>query len=165
MSESTLRTNADFEAFYERHYKYVYRLCFTYMKSAADAEDCTEDVFVKVLTGNYAFEDETHERKWLTVTAINHCKDKLKSWKRKSVTSIDEVQEIAAEETDDLSDVRDAVMRLPVKYKDVVWLYYYEGHSTDEISSMLHRPPSTIRNQLRDARNLLKKDLGGDYSE
>lgn len=165
MSESTLRTNADFEAFYERHYKYVYRLCFTYMKSAADAEDCTEDVFVKVLTGNYAFEDETHERKWLTVTAINHCKDKLKSWKRKSVTSIDEVQEIAAEETDDLSDVRDAVMRLPVKYKDVVWLYYYEGHSTDEISSMLHRPPSTIQNQLRDARNLLKKDLGGDYSE
>lgn len=165
MSESTLRTNADFEAFYERHYKYVYRLCFTYMKSAADAEDCTEDVFVKVLTGNYAFEDETHERKWLTVTAINHCKDKLKSWKRRNVSSIDEVPEMAAEETDDLSDVRDAVMRLPVKYKDVVWLYYYEGHSTDEISSMLHRPPSTIRNQLRDARNLLKKDLGGDYSE
>lgn len=165
MSESTLRTDADFEAFYERHYKHVYRLCFTYMKSATDAEDCTEDVFVKVLTGNYAFEDETHERKWLTVTAINHCKDKLKSWKRKSVTSIDEVREIAAEETDDLSDVRDAVMRLPVKYKEVVWLYYYEGYSTNEISSMLHRPPSTIRNQLRDARNLLKKDLGGDYSE
>lgn len=162
MSESTLRTDADFEAFYERHYKYVYRLCFTYMKSEADAEDCTEDVFVKVLTGNYAFEDETHERKWLTVTAINHCKDKLKSWKRRNVSSIDEVPEMAAEEKEDLSDVRDAVMRLPVKYKDVVWLYYYEGHSTDEISAMLHRPPSTIRNQLRDARNLLKKILGGD---
>lgn len=59
-------------------------LCFTYMKNTSDAEDCTEDVFVKVFTGNFLFEDETHERKWLTVTAINHCKDKLKHWSQRS---------------------------------------------------------------------------------
>lgn len=53
------------------------------MKSEADAEDCTEDVFVKVLTGEFSFNDEIHERKWLTLTAINLCKDRLKSWKRK----------------------------------------------------------------------------------
>lgn len=48
MPKTALRTDADFEAFYDRHWKYVYRLCFTYMKNEADAEDCTEDVFVKV---------------------------------------------------------------------------------------------------------------------
>lgn len=53
----------DFEALYERHWKYVYRLCFTYMKNAEEAEDCAEDVFVKVLNGDFAFEDELHERK------------------------------------------------------------------------------------------------------
>lgn len=164
MPKTALRTDADFEAFYDRHWKYVYRLCFTYMKSEADAEDCTEDIFVKVLTGNFEFEDETHERKWLTVTAINLCKDKLKSYAHRNIDSLDDdmMPEIAAPEPEDNSDVLEAVMNLPPKLKDVIWLYYYEGYSTDEISEMLGRPPSTVRNQMRDARNLLKSILGGD---
>lgn len=162
MPGSTFQAEADFAAFYERHWKYVYRLCFTYMRSAAEAEDCTEDVFVKVFTGDHTFEDGTHERRWLTVTAINHCKDKLKSWKHREVYSIDEVEEPAAEEEEDHSDVLEAVMALPAKYKDVIWLYYYEGYSTDEIALALKRPPSTIRNQMRDARKILKSALGGD---
>lgn len=159
MTEFTLHTDADFIAFYERHWKYVYRLCFTYMKNASDAEDCAEDVFVKVFTGNFSFEDETHERKWLTVTAINHCKDKLKHWWHKEVSSIEESQEISAEEQEDHSEVLESVLKLPVKYKDVIWMYYHDGYQTDEIAQLLNRPPSTVRNQLKDARNLLKKQL------
>lgn len=164
MPKTALRTDADFEAFYDRHWKYVYRLCFTYMKNEADAEDCTEDVFVKVLTGNFEFEDETHERKWLTVTAINLCKDKLKSYARKNIDSLDDdmMPEMAAPEKEGYYDVTEAVMSLPPKLKDIIWLYYYEGYSTDEVAGMLGRPPSTVRNQMRDARNLLKSILGGD---
>ena len=44
----------------------------------------------------------------------------------------------------------------------VVWLHYYEGYQTDEIAEMLERPPSTVRNQLRDARARLKITLGGE---
>lgn len=156
-------TDAEFEAFYERHWKYVYKLCFIYMKSASDAEDCAEDVFVKVLTGEITFDDEVHERKWLTVAAINLCKDRLKGWKRKAVMPIDDEPELAAPEQEDRSDVLEAVQSLPVKYKDVIWLYYYEGYQTDEIAEILGRPPSTIRNQMRDARKLLKDKLGGEY--
>lgn len=156
-------TDAEFEAFYERHWKYVYKLCFTYMKSASDAEDCAEDVFVKVLTGEITFDDEVHERKWLTVAAINLCKDRLKGWKRKAVMPIDDEPELAAPEQEDRSDVLEAVQSLPVKYKDVIWLYYYEGYQTDEIAEILGRPPSTIRNQMRNARKLLKDKLGGEY--
>ena len=156
-------TDAEFEAFYERHWKSVYKLCFTYMKSASDAEDCAEDVFVKVLTGEITFDDEVHERKWLTVAAINLCKDRLKGWKRKAVMPIDDEPELAAPEQEDRSDVLEAVQSLPVKYKDVIWLYYYEGYQTDEIAEILGRPPSTIRNQMRDARKLLKDKLGGEY--
>lgn len=164
MSKTALRTDADFEVFYERHWKYIYRLCFTYMKSEADAEDCTEDVFVKILTGGYAFSDETHERKWLTVTAVNLCKDRLKSYERRNVGSIDDdmMPELAAPDSGDQTNVLEAVMALPPKLKDVIWLYYYEGYATDEIAQLLGRPPSTVRNQIKDARNLLKKSLGGD---
>ncbi len=163
MAKTALRTDADFEAFYDRHWKNVYRLCFTYMKIEADAEDCTEDVFVKVLTGDFTFEDETHERKWLTVTAINLCKDRLKSYARKNVGSIDDdmMPEIAAPEPEYHSDILEAVMNLPPKLKDVIWLYYYEGYSTDEIAATLGRPPSTVRNQMRDARNLLRNVIEG----
>ena len=159
-----MNSDVDFESFYERHWKYVYRLCFTYLKSETDAEDCAEDVFVKILTGSYEFESEAHERKWLTVTAVNLCKDMLKSHSRKNVGSLDDETspEIAAPEPEDYSDVLDAVMNLPTKLKDVIWLYYYQGYSTDEIAGILGRPPSTVRNQMRDARELLRNVLGAD---
>ena len=156
-------SDAAFEKFYERHWKYVYRLCLTYMKSDAEAEDCTEDVFVKVLKGEFTFNDELHERKWLTLTAINLCKDRLKSWKRKLVVPIDDEAEFDEPEPEDHSDVVEAVKSLPEKYKDVIWLYYYDGYQTEEIAQMLGRPPSTIRNQLSDARKMLKKLFGGVF--
>lgn len=133
------------------------------MKSSAEAEDCAEDVFVKALTEGFEFNDEVHERKWLTVAAINLCKDRLKGWKRKAVMPIDDEPELAAPEKEDRSDVLEAVLGLPNKYKDVVWLYYYEGYQTDEIAEILGSPPSTIRNRMRDARKLLKDKLGGEY--
>lgn len=161
MQSSSARTDADFEALYERHWRYVYRLCFSYMRSAADAEDCTEDVFVKILTGNLTFADETHERKWLTVAACNLCKDRLKSYGRTHTDSLDEedAPEIAAPEEEDNSDVLEAVLALPPKLKDVVWMYYYDGLPTEEIATALGRAPSTVRNQLRDARGILRTVL------
>ena len=151
----------NFEAFYLRHFKAVYRVCYAFMKNAQDAEDCTEDAFVRAMTCGVAFENERHERSWLTTTAMNVCKDKLKHWWRRKVTPIDEETELASE-TNEKSEVADAVMALPVKYKEVVWLYYYEGYQTDEIAAMLGRAPSTVRNQLRDARAKLKLTLGGE---
>lgn len=151
----------DIEAIYLRHFKAIYRVCYTFMKKPQDAEDCAEDTFVRLMTHDVPFENERHERSWLTTTAMNICKDKLKHWWRRKVTSIEEETEQAVE-PDEKSEVVDAVMALPVKYKEVVWLHYYEGYQTDEIAAMLNRPPSTVRNQLRDARAKLKLALGGE---
>lgn len=112
------------------------------------------------MTSDVAFENERHERAWLTTTAMNICKDKRKHWWRQKVTPMEEETERAAPEPD--REVTEAVMALPVKYKEVVWLHYYEGYQTDEIAQMLGRPPSTVRNQLRDARAKLKQTLGGE---
>lgn len=151
-----------FAEFYERHYRMVYRICFTYMKNKSEAEDCTEDVFVKILTGNFEFNDETHEKKWLTVTAINLCKDRLKHWFRRKVSTIDDdFNEPEGESIPEPDETLDAVMRLPTKYKDVIYLHYYMDYKTDEIAEMLHKPPSTVRNHLSEARALLKKQIGG----
>ena len=126
----------DLEAFYLRHFKAIYRVCYAFMKNAQDAEDCTEDTFVRAMTSDVSFENERHERSWLTTTAMNICKDKLKHWWRQKVSPIDE----EAEQTDAEPDEK----------------------REDEIALMLCRPPSTVRNQLRDARAKLKLTLGGE---
>ena len=164
MPETALRTDADFEAFYERHWKYVYRLCFSYLQSEAEAEDAAEDIFVKVLKGSHAFQNVTHERKWLCVCAVNLCKDRLKSFERSRVDPLDEeaAPEAAAPAGEEYPEVRDAVMQLPARLKDVILLYYFAGYRTGEIARILSRPPSTVRNQLKDARNRLRSMLGGN---
>ncbi|MCM1055462.1 MAG: RNA polymerase sigma factor [Bacteroides sp.] len=162
MSEPTVWLNEDFEAFYLKHYKLVYRICFIYMKNRFDAEDCTEDVFVKVLSGKYSFSGEEHEKKWLAVTAMNLCKDKLKSWWRKKTVAIDQCGEISAEESFEFDETLKEVMKLPPKYKDVIYLYYYLGYKTEDIARLLRKPSSTVRNHMREAREALKTKLGGE---
>ena len=114
------------------------------------------------MTCGVTFENEQHERAWLTTTAMNICKDKLKHWWRQKVTPIDDAAEVPVAQPEDHREVTEAVMALPIRYKEVVWLHYYEGYQTDEIAEMLHRPPSTVRGQLRDARAKLKLTLGGE---
>ena len=161
MPKTNERPDTWFEAFYERNYKQVYRICFTYMKNQSEAEDCTEDVFVKVLTGDFTFNDETHEKKWLTVTAMNLCKDRLKHWWKKKTLPIDETPEIPDENAAAMDEILEIVMKLPEKYKDVIYLHYYLDYKTDEIAQMLKKPPSTVRNHLREARELLRRQIGG----
>ncbi len=158
-------TEIQFTEFYRRNYLTVYRLCFIFMKNQADAEDCTEDTFVKVLTGNYTFGNERHEKAWLSVCAANLCKDRLKNWWHSKTDSYDEYEELnqtAAEENDDNSQLLEEVMRLPEKLKEVVYLYYYIGYQTDEIAKLMKCPASTVRNRLRNARLKLKSMLGGE---
>ena len=150
-------SSEEFEIFYDKYKNYVYRICFTYMRRAADAEDCAEDVFVKVLSSNLKFNDENHEKRWLSVAAANHCKNKLKQRNRLDAYQTDISEDIPAENEN--KDTLQAVLSLPDKYKSVVWLHYYEGYKTNEIAKILKKPPSTVRNLLSDARKLLKEML------
>ena len=167
MSEKALRTDADFEALYERNWLYVYRVCYSYMGNTADAEDCAEDVFVKVLSANITFKDSEHERKWLSVAACNRCKDKLKSsaFRLNDSLDADVAPEIAAPEQKDYSDVREAVLALPERLKTAVVLYYYGGYKAEEIAKQFGKSPSTVRNLLKEARDQLREKLGGTYDE
>lgn len=151
----------DVEGAFRRHFSMVYRLCYSYLGSAADAEDAAQSVFLKLMNKPRTFASDEHEKAWLIVTSSNHCKDVLKSASRTRVFALppDESSRLGA--TDATDDTIDAVMRLPATYKDCVYLYYYEGYKTAEIASMLNIPASTVRNRLRDARSLLRHALEG----
>ncbi len=166
----------DIEGIFRRHFKTVWRLCYSYLGSSADAEDATQAVFMKLLDKPRSFESEGHEKAWLIVCASNWCKDLLKSAGRTRVSTMDAegTPEFVADPTAGIGidpaaaalnqndEVLSAVLRLPETYKDLVFMYYYEGMKTDDIARLTDTPASTVRNRLSDARKLLKKELGGD---
>jgi len=127
------------------------------MKNAPDAEDAVADVFAKLLIKGIDFESKEHEKAWLLRVAINQCKDSLKHWWRRN-SNIDNHQ---IQESDLLREnyVLEIVLGLPKRYKDVIYLYYYEGYGTAEIAKILKKPHSTVRYHMREARNLLKEIL------
>ena len=156
-----LDATVDIEGVFTRQVKPVYRLCFSYLGSHAEAEDATQSVFMKLLAAPRAFADAEHEKAWLLHVAANLCKDVLKSARVKRAAEMPpDLEDPQAE--DGPSTLLQAVLALPAVYKDCVYLHYYEGYKTDEIARMTDTPPSTVRNRLRDARALLKAALEGD---
>lgn len=137
----------------------VRRICFIYLRNYADVEDAFQDVFLKLLQSDTEFESEEHIKAWLCRVAINKCKDMTKSFFRKHVTSIEDI-EIPFEDKAE-SDVMNAVLSLPPKYKDVVYLFYYEDYTVPEIAKLLGMKENTIYSNLHRAREMLRKELGG----
>lgn len=136
------------------------RISYSYMKNLSDAEDITQEVFIKLLEKRPDFKNKTHEKSWLIRVAINLSKDKLKSSYFKNTTSLeDDFVDTTQEDT----DVIQAVLSLPVKYRSIVFLYYYENYSISEISNILNIKESTVGSQLSRGRKLLKSILKEDF--
>ncbi|MCB5389735.1 MULTISPECIES: RNA polymerase sigma factor [Eggerthella] len=145
---------------FNRHAATVYRLCYSFLGSAADAEDATQSVFMKLIARPRRFNDAEHEKAWLIVCAQNHCRDVLKSAHRTRQAVLPE--DIADERRAQRDETLDAVLALPEKYKTCVYLFYYEGYRTAEIAALTGVPASTVRSHLSEARALLKTMLGGE---
>lgn len=143
----------------ERYIDTIYRLALARTKSREHAEDVTQDVFLKLLQSKRKFECEEHLKAWLLRVAINHTKDLLmSSWLRKT----DELDESIPAEENEKSELYEAVMQLPVKYRTVIHLHYYEGYSVDEISGIMKIKQGTVKAQLHRGREMLKNILEAD---
>ncbi len=158
---SSVTAQRQFRIIYDRNVDTVYRVCYSFMKNAADAEDMAQETFLRLLSTEKVFENERHERAWLIVTASNLCKDSLKKWWRRT-ENIDDHLEVASKDRTGERDVMEAILALPKEYKASVYLYYYEGYSTAEIAVHLGCPEATVRSRLSRARKQLKTILGGD---
>ncbi|MCL2825971.1 MAG: RNA polymerase sigma factor [Eggerthellaceae bacterium] len=167
MVDAGSQDTAWFVALYERHADTVFGVCRTHLRNAADAEDATQSVFLKLLANPRSFESAEHEKAWLIRVAINHCKDVLKARWNQHV-GLEEAPEPAAMDRDPFgaeTDTLEQVMSLPENQRICVYLYYYEGYNAAQIASLLGKPSSTVRNYLSEARRELKKRLGGEFDE
>ena len=140
----------------------IRKICMLHLKNYADTEDIFQTVFMKYLLHTAPFESEEHEKAWFIRVTVNACKDLLKSFFRRNAVPLEELSEQAAALPEQDREVLEAVLALPSKYKDVVYLHYYEGYSAAEIGRILNKNVNTVYTLLSRAREQVKQTLGGD---
>ena len=139
----------------------ILRLSYTYLKNTHDAQDICQTVFVKLLMEPREFKSPEHERAYILRMAANACKDLLRSAHRQRTVGLELVAEPPAPEAP-ASYVLEAVMALPVKYRQVIYLYYYEGYSAREIGGLLGQSEASVNTYLSRGRSKLRALLKGD---
>ena len=153
--------NARAEKLLDAYGDLLLRYAYSYLHNMADAEEVLQDTLVQFLKTAPVFLNKAHEKAWLLRVAANLSKNRLSY---NTLRQTDELsEELAAEGREDLSFVWDAVKELPVQFREVIHLHYYEGYSTEEIAKILGRNPSTVRSDLRRGREKLKTILQEGY--
>ena len=160
-----MRSEQEVNRAIERYADTVFRLCMVSLKNHADAEDVFQTVFLKYALSSREFENPDHEKAWLIRVTRNACNDLLKSFFRKQTVSLGNVPEFLPQTTQEQQLVLETVRSLPKKYREVVYLHYYEGYTAPEIAGILHQNPNTVYTHLSRARELLKEMLGGAADE
>ena len=149
----------------EQYSDMIRRLCMIHLKNYHDTQDIFQTVFLKYALSSVVFENQQHEKAWFIRVTINACKDLLKNFFRTHVISIDEVSKQLFELSSDNIDILEAVRSLPPKYKNVVYLHYYEGYTAPEIANILHKNVNTIYTYLTRSKKVLYEKLGADGYE
>ena len=161
-----MRSETEINRAVDEYSDMVRRLCMLHLKNYADTEDIFQTVFLKYALSSVEFKSKEHEKAWMLRVTINACKDLLKSFFRKHTVSIDQLIEQPAPIPQDHREVLEAVLSLPKKYKDVVYLHFYEGYTAPQIGKILGKSVNTVYTLLTRAKKILKTKLGGsEYEE
>ena len=150
----------------------VLRVCFTYLRSTADAEDICQDTLVKLIARPGPFESLEHERAWIIRVAANACKDLLRRVNAHPRIPLENIPEPTSAPMDEEELVRQrdqqvlsAVMALPLPQREAVYLHYYEGYRARDIARITGATEAAVLQRLSRARRQLKKTLKGAYDD
>ena len=141
------------EAVITRQANLVYRLAYAKTHSVSDAEDVFQEVFLRYVKKAPQFDSLDHEKAWF-IRVTSNCTKKLwtSAWAKKVLPLEEDVPMEIVEEQELLTQLN----QLPAKYREVLYLFYYEDYNVEEIAGLLGRKNATIRSQLTRARQKLK---------
>lgn len=158
----------------ELHADCVWRVACAHLGRGADAEDAFQDVFVRYATKAPEFSGSDHEKAWLITVATNVCRDLLRRRKRDAISS-DRIEDVAGQVgastdggIDDVGTAQEsqaerlmvALQRIDPKYREVLYLTYYENMPAADVAAMLGVPTNTVYTRLARGRERLKEVLG-----
>ena len=150
----------------------ILHLVYTYVKNRTTAEDLTQEIFIKCYEKLNQFNQQSNIKTWVYRIASNHCKDYLRSWHYRKISLSNKIldhipskskhveEEIITKSEE--NSLANAVMNLPLKYREIVFLHYYEELSLAEISKITTVNINTIKTRLKRAKELLKDKMQGE---
>lgn len=143
----------------------VYRVAYSYTYAKSDAEDVLQNVFLKLFQARKDFESEDHLKNWLIRVAVNECHNLHRSFWKKNIIHMEEVEESVQDLLpDNALDLHSALLQLPREYRVVIHMYYYEGYKTKEIARILKEKEATVRTRLVRGRNRLREILEEEWA-
>jgi RNA polymerase sigma-70 factor, ECF subfamily len=146
----------------------IKRLVFTYIKDRTQTKDLTQEIFLTVYLKLDSFAGRSSLKTWIYTIAINKCKDYLRSWHFRKISYTNTFLDLVGTSKDPEGDlfeqsnrteIVDAILKLPVKYREVIILFYYKDFSIHEISVLLSIAESTVKVRLHRGREKLKLGL------
>lgn len=144
---------------FEKYKRNVFSAALSITKNRSDAEDVLQDTFIAYMKDDTQFESEEHLKAWLLRSALNRAKNCVNTFWNRNKTSFEEFMQDIQFQNEDVRSLFEAVMSLKPKISAVIHLYYYEGYSVKEISSLLSIPEGTVASRMNKGRKELKKKL------
>lgn len=170
MKTLSLCAAESFEEVMQFYMPMVYRIAFARLADRNDAEDVTQDVFLRYFRAGITYNNEEHRKAWLIRCTVNCALNVAGSAWNRHKASGECLDNMTAESGSELYtdcekqfekserriSVMNAVMKLPEKYRTVIHLFYFEDMSVTQISQTLSIGESTVKSQLSRARKLLR---------
>ncbi len=148
---------------FERYQDNLYAAAFHVCRNAQDAEDAVQDTFIQYYSTQKEFDDEQHIRAWLIRVAINKAKNMNRTFWKKNRVTLEDYMESLTFETPESQELFETVMSLPLKYRIVIHLFYFEDYAVREIADILNVSESNVKVRLSRGRSLLKEKLKEEW--
>jgi len=157
----------------EEHGEYCLRVAYLYVKDWAIAEEIVQDVFFAYYRQQERFEQRSSLKTYLVKITVHKSHDYLRSWKNKRHILFEKLHigvskrspETNLIEKDERRIVTVALFELPINYREVIILYYYQELKVREIAEVLACTENTVKTRLRRARQSLQEKLDKSHWE
>ena len=163
-AESGRMEDQQFEELYEKYANDVLRVSYFYLGDRQQAEDVTQDVFVRLLTAAPALKPGS-EKAWLLKVALNRCRDIWRSsWVRRVISGSPVFETIPGPDTlgqhMKKAEILAAVNGLPPEFREIFILHYYQGYGIGDVAKITGVPEGTVSSRLARGRKKLAVLLG-----
>jgi RNA polymerase sigma-70 factor, ECF subfamily len=156
-----------FEALYRSLAPGVYGLCLRLARNPSEAQDCTQDTFVRAWQRLGDFRGDSRLGTWLHRIAVNEVlgRRRHQAVEHRHLSAVDPARRYSLDDSATLQDLEQAIARLPDRAREVFVLRAVYGYTHEEIAGMLSVTVSTSKSQHHRARKLLMAALPGVEGE
>lgn len=149
------------DTFIDDHYSGIYRYCCQFTGNPTEAEDLTQEIFLKAHKSFQTLREQKASKAWIFTIARNTCIDRARWWKRffRTLNEVEPQQSTEPQENELTITLRKLISELPEKQREVFILRHFHGFSTEETATLLKISDGTVKSHLKRAIDKLRTAL------